>query len=416
MKQEIKEFIESPEFQTTVQKSFNEALKSELAPVVGVQVAEKMKDFVERMRIDRVVSGKDASGLTENQKKDFVVAAKAVVFGLGISKENSAVSTKANEAFIEEQDNRGGFLVSTEVAAAILRIAASVGTVMSQAQKWDMKTDELGIPNYTGAYLTGSYLGVDVAGVVTGMQFGQAVLVVKKWQLAFAIGNDLLADASVNLADWLLAIAGESLANMVDQQGLIGTGAPFVGILNNSNVPVYTLSSGKVHFSSTTPSSPNGFDVLVDGSAMIGSIEESILDGSAFYMHRTVWALLRVQKDTAGNFILPYAGWAPGTLENIPGGGPIKPAGQILGYSVYTNRWMPAASADAVSTQFMIFGNMKGLAFGNKGEMRVEQFASGAFGGKEIALADQRAIVYRHRHALTVALAKAFVVAQTAAS
>jgi HK97 family phage major capsid protein len=125
---------------------------------------------------------------------------------------------------------------------------------------------------------------------------------------------------------------------------------------------------------------------------------------------------LRVQKDSAGNFIIPYAGWAPGTLENIPGGGPIKPAGQILGYPVFTNRWLPDTTKDAVSTQFLIFGNMKGLAFGNKGEMRVEQFTSGAFGGKEIALADQRAIVYKHRHALTVALAKAFVAAQTAAS
>jgi HK97 family phage major capsid protein len=129
---------------------------------------------------------------------------------------------KANEALIEEQDNRGGYLVEPEVAAAILRIAASVGTIMKQCQKWPMKTDELGIPNYTGSFLTGSYVGVDLPGVVTGLTFGQAVLIARKWQLAFTVGNDLLADASVQLADWLMAMAGEALANMIDQQGFVG--------------------------------------------------------------------------------------------------------------------------------------------------------------------------------------------------
>ena len=41
----------------------------------------------------------------------------------------------------------------------------------------------------------------------------------------------------------------------------------------------------------------------------------------------------------------------------------------------------------------MIFGNMKACAFGDKGDMRVAQFHSGSFGGKEVALANQT----RHR-------------------
>jgi len=77
---------------------------------------------------------------------------------------------------IEQQDGRGGYLVQPEYAAAILRIAASVGTIMKQCQQWPMKSDELGIPNYTGAFLTGSYVGVDLPGTVTGLTFGQAVL------------------------------------------------------------------------------------------------------------------------------------------------------------------------------------------------------------------------------------------------
>jgi len=385
-----------------------------VAKTIGTEVASAVKSQVEKMRFERAAFGRDVSGLNEKQKLDLCEAAKSIAW-------NRAV-TKSNEALIEQQDNRGGYLVSVELAAAILRIAASVGTVLSQAQKWTMKTDQLGIPNYTGSYLTGGYLGVDVAGVITGLTFGQATLIAQKWQLAFAVGNDLLSDASVNLADWLLAIAGEALANMVDQQGLIGgsgntangvvVGGPFVGILKNAAVPTLTLDSGKTKFSNSNPTTPDGFEVLVDGSSAIGQLEESILDGAAFYTHRTVWASWRTQKDTAGNYILPYAAWAPETLSQEKGGGPVKPAGYILGYPVYTNRWLPtlpAGNGASASTQFAIFGNMKALAFGDRGDMSMEKFVSGTFGGKEIALADQQGIVYRHRHALVLALPKAFI-------
>lgn len=427
---------------TAVEASIDDSLSKKLAPMMGEIATEKARAVVESMKLDRHVFNRDISGLSEKAKLDFVAVARHVASKAPMD----GVAIKANEALIEEQDNRGGYLVSRDVAAAILRIAASVGTIMGQAMKWPMKTDELGIPNYTGSFLTGAYLNIDSAGSVQGLTFGQAVLIAKKWQLAFVVGNDLLADASVQLADWLLAIAGESLANMIDQQGFIGgsgntansvtvTG-PFVGIFGlttstTQSGSVATLyyagnssTSGRTKFSNTNATTPDGFSVLDDSSNMIGLLEESILDGAAFYMHRTVWASLRVQKDSGGNFVLPLAGlnMLGGTTAAIsmdPTGGPIKPAGQILGFPVYTNRWLPvlpSGNAATANTPFLIFGNLKALAFGDKGEMRVAQFESGAFGGKEIALADQRGIVYKHRHALTVVLPQAFVIGSTSVS
>lgn len=404
--------------------SIDNAFATKLAPMIGEISAQKAREVVEAMKGERYMFGRDISGLSDKAKKDFASVVRATVM--------SGVDLKANEALIEEQDNRGGYLVSTEVAAAIMRIAASVGTIMSQAMKWSLKTDELAIPNYTGAFLTGAYLGVDVAGSVTGLTFGQAVLIAKKWQLAFVVGNDLLADSSVELANWLLALAGEALANMIDQQGFVGTGAPFVGVLNyatgaqgtGTNTTQYTLAAGRTKFSNTNATTPDGFVVLEDGSNMVGQLEESVLDGAAFYMHRTVWAAIRAQKDTAGNFVLPFGGLpamsgfaAP--LSMNPTGGPITPAGTLLGFPVYTNRWMPSLTAGnpaTVSTAFILFGNFKASAFGDKGEMRVEQFTSGAFGGKEVALADQKGIVYKHRHAWTIVLPQAFVVGYTPAA
>jgi HK97 family phage major capsid protein len=404
--------------------AFNEVMKEQLVPMIGAETALQVKQIVEKMDLQRKTVGHDMTGLSKKMKTDFVEIVKATVF------KDFNIDTKATEALIEEQDNRGGYLVSREIADAIMRIAASVGTIMSQAAKWDMTTDELGVPNYTGSFLKGAYLGVDVSGAVTGLTFGQAQLIAKKWQLAFVVGNDLLADASVNVADWLLALGGEALANMIDYQGFVGganTGDPFLGVLNYPSTTTIDETGTKVS-SYVLPSTMTTFAkyaVMDDSSAMIGSLEESVLDGAGFYMNRTVWAKLRTQKDTAGNYILPYSGWAKpiAAMESNVGGGPIKPAGEILGYPVYTNRHLPAVGAssvngfsDGASNPFIVFGNMGAFAFGDKGEMRVAQFESGSFGGKEIALADQRGLVYKHRHALTLTLPRAMVVGKTAAS
>jgi HK97 family phage major capsid protein len=408
--------------------AFDEVMREKLVPIIGQEVADSVAKTVSSLKLQRQTFGKDMTGLSDKAKKDFVKVAHNALRG------KFDIDTKANEALIEEQDGRGGYLVSREVADAIMRIAASVGTILGQATKWEMTTDSLAVPNYTGAFLTGAFLGVDAPGPVTGMQFGQSQLIVKMWQLAFVVGNDLLADANVNVADWLLAIGGEAFANMVDYQGFVGganTGDPFLGILNlptsttiqpnGQNTNKYILggssSSGSTTFSK--------YLVMDDSSQLIASLEESILDGSAFYMNRTLWAKLRTQKDTAGNYILPYSAWAKSqpAMVDEAGGGPVKPAGEILGYPVYTNRWMPAVGAssvngfsDSTNNPCVIFGNMKTMAFGDKGEMEVDQFTSGSFGGKEIALANQRGIIYRRRFAMSATLLRAFAVGYTSSS
>ena len=248
---ESKEFADIKAMHVT---AFDEVMKEKLVPIIGAEVASSVQKTVATLKLQRQEFGHDMTGLDESEKKLFVDTVRASV-GFGIRE-------KANEALIEEQDNRGGYLVSREIADAIVRIAASVGTIMSQAAKWEMKTDELAVPNYTGAFLTGAYLGVDAPGTVTGIAFGQAQLIAKKWQLAFVVGNDLLADANVNVADWLLALGGESLANMIDYQGFVGganTGDPFLGILN---LPTSTTIQ---------PNDTNVNKVYLGGSSTSGS-------------------------------------------------------------------------------------------------------------------------------------------------
>ena len=415
----------------TVTTNFKEVMEKSMASMeeTSKRVARQV---VEEMTVEKHVKGHDITFLSDEQKKDFADQVINAWKGretesLRVTKElvsSGKVTFKANEALIEQQDNRGGYLVQPEVAAAILRIAASVGTILKQAQKWNMKTDQLGIPNYTGSFLTGSYIGVDLPGQITGLTFGQAVLVIKKWQLAFAVGNDLLRDASVELGEWLMTLAGEALANMIDQQGFVGSSSltengvavagPFVGILGmpSNTVNTYTLASGNTTYGS--------FDPVVDALKVIATLEESVLDGARWYMNRTVWAAIASKEaSTSGIPFLFLGGFAfnQSSLDKDPLGGPIRDAGNMGGFPVNTNRWLPSTTDTTQNNKpFMIFGNMKAMAFGDKGMIRVGNFASGSFGGKEIALSDQAGIVYKHEHALVIVLPKAFTVIYTAVS
>jgi len=136
-------------------------------------------------------------------------------------------------------------------------------------------------------------------------------------------------------------------------------------------------------------------------------------------MHRTVWAAIASQEaSTSGLPFLFFGalGQNEAGLEKNPLGGPIIKAGNMGGFPVFTNRWLPATT-DSVQNgkAFMIFGNMKAVAFGDKGDMRVGNFQSGVWAGKELGLSDQTGIVYKHRHALVVVLPKAFTVVYTKA-
>src|SRR6185312_7561081 len=84
--------------------AFDEVMKEKLVPIIGQETAMQVKAIVEKLQLQRSLVGHDMTGLSAKTKKDFVEVVKATVF------KDFQIDTKANEALIEEQDNRGGYL------------------------------------------------------------------------------------------------------------------------------------------------------------------------------------------------------------------------------------------------------------------------------------------------------------------
>lgn len=366
--------------------------------MLGPMVSKEVEKTVKKLRAERAVTGGyDKTGLTKDQKEEFVENVKHTL----------GFKAKA-DALIESDDSRGGYLVPEEVESSIRRIAASVGLIMSQAETFNMGSDTVRIPSYRGSFLEGAYVDEDSEGNTTDITFSQARLIAKTWQLAFPLSNELIQDANVTLADWLLGLAGEAMANMVDKQGFNGTGNPFVGVLNNSDIGVYPINSGSTFAS---------FDPLVDGSDVPAQLNKSIRTGAAWYMEDTVWAKIR-QKTSSNNPLLGYAGQATdAVLKNNPAAQNMQPDGELMGYPVFTTKHLPANSVSSQGdTEFMVFGNFRAAAIGRRQNLTVEQHKSGNFDGKEIALANQTGIIFRNRHAFVVSLPSGFIRVKTNAS
>lgn len=372
----------------------DEALEKNLGEIVGKEVAAKVKETVKSMRLERALTGKDISGLDDETKLAFVRDVRSIIRG-------------EKAALLENNDATGGYLVPSEVWAGIKRIAATVGLVARDAQSFPMSSDQLDIPRYTGSVLQGGYIGEDDEASETSVSFGDARLLTKTWIVVFRVGNTLLADANVDVADWLMTMAAEGLAYRLDREGFVGgtfAGSPFVGILGSDDVSVHTLASGSTGFEDFG---------IVEASDVIGSVPTAALSEAAFYFHRTVWAKIR-SRSTSGVF--EFGQYQP-FLANLRRENGIQPVGEILGYPVYTTDVLPAYSTSAVSTKFGVFGNLKmGLYIGDRGPMEVAKSDSATVGGKNTFLANQMALRFIHRHALVIGLPSALVAIKTAAS
>lgn len=386
----------SEELKAELKSAVDESIKTNLETIVGKEVADRVDGIVANLRRQQVTEGHDLTGLDEETKKHFAVDIRSIARG-------------EKAAYLESSEQGGGYLVPTEVHAGILRIAETVGLIPAMARRWPMGSNELEIPRYTGAAMQGEYIGEDDEADETQNDLGIARLNAKTWAVIFRIGNTLLADSSVAVADWLLALAAEGMAYRLDREGFTGgtfKGSPFVGLLASGDVTVQTMGSGKTGF--------DKFD-WPEAADAIATVPTAALANGAFFFSPTVWAKIRSKKDTTSG-LYEFAQENSAMLRFAKENG-LRPVGVIGEYPVFTTPVLPAYSASAISTKFGVFASLEhALAWGDRGPVEVAKSDSATVGGKSVFRANQTAIRMTHRHAIAIQLPAAAVVLKTAAS
>ena len=350
----------------------NESLKAEVEDRV-----KKIEGTVMALRSSKHIFGRDASGLNDEEKVDFA---------------KKFIEASNKKGFSAEDPAGGGILIPQTVFDGIFRVAQTVGLVARFAQKFPMSgISEMRVPSYSGASLEGAYVGDDDGGSETSVSLGDVLLRPRNWQVTLRIPIDLLRNANVAVADWIIGLLAEGLSYKIDKMAFMGV-TPFVGIFNNPLVPVVSLASGAVTYAAMT------YD---KASEMISNIEESQLDGSGFLFHRTVLHSLRIQKDSANNYLITNAN--PVILSELGSG--LRAQGAMLQFPIFTSPILPKTSDSSQNGKiFGSFGNLKNVFFADGGGLEVAQSDSAVVGGSSVFEKRQIAFRVNHKHAIVVGL------------
>ena len=291
-------------------------------------------------------------------------------------------------------DAQAGLLIPTELLTEVLRIRE---TQYGLARR-DMRYLPFSGPGDTRTIPT---LGTSVSVYWTGEgekkkstqpKFSIVTQTLKKLAAITPFTEEILEDSAINLTQLVAELFAEAVSKEEDIQFFNGTGTPWTGILHNGSVNIVLQATGDVDQLTA--------DDLLD---MIDKTPSGSLDGAKFYMHRTVFSVIRKLKGTDGQYIVQMpTGSQPGT---------------IWGYPYELSDAFPTKASVTLNTPYILFANLKQAAiFGDKQQLRVKLLEEATITDTDdstvINLAEQDMIALRivERVGYVVALASAATV------
>ncbi len=379
-----------------------------LADVSKKAVAEGLAEKVKELGLDKAGQKFSnykgaASDMSEAELAKLGAKEKAASFFKALYHKDMGSLAKF-KTMTENVGAQGGFVVPEEFAAEVNRVVEDFGLVPKLARKFPMKSDTMNVPRLS-ASVTTYYVDEAAAGTASQPTFEQVVLLCKTLIGLTPMSNELLADANISVVDLLTELFAEAIAGQLDSQGLTGTGSPFTGILTDAGVNVVQNTTTSTFLLAATP------DNCRD---LIANVKPWALQGAAYIMHRSVWALIQKTKaSSGGDYFISAANPIMGPNAATQGF-PNAMAGTLWGYPVFLSDKMP--SVTAVSTKFIIFGNLKNLYMGVRQEIGVSISDSASVGGSSMFERNMSAVRIVTRHALAVGLPTAFAVLKTSAS
>jgi len=293
-----------------------------------------------------------------------------------------------------ETGGKAGYLVPDELRAEILRIAE---TQYGLARREMLYLPFSGPGNSRTIPTLASTISVtwtDEKGTKSSSQptFGLVTQTLKKLAVIIPMSEEILEDSAINLTTLIGQLVAEAISKEEDLQ------FPWTGVLNNTDVNILTMGAGDTAFTDVDA------DDLLD---MQDETPSGAMSGAKYYMHRSIFNVLRKLKDDDGNPIFQKA------TESTPA--------MIWDFPYELSDAFPAKGDTAEATAFILFGNLRqGAVFGDKQQIRVKLLDQATItdtdGETAINLAEQDMIGLRfvERVGYVVSLPTALTVLKTA--
>ena len=217
-------------------------------------------------------------------------------------------SLKTADPMVEGTDTYGGYLVPAVTRAEILRLLPTFGQARQLFRTIPMgKTDTMTIPS-KNAGVTFASVAENASITSSKPTLSYIQLLAQKFGGIVVLANELLADANVDIQNYIISLFAEAIGTAEDQQMFAGTGSPFTGVFAT------THTYGNEEAAATL--SAISYTNLVD---VVYGVDQKYLSGAKWLMHRMTFSEIRKLTDDEGRPLVtdPYAG-SPATLFGFP--------------------------------------------------------------------------------------------------
>lgn len=366
------------------------ALEKFTAQGASIDELKATVDHIERTVTLMKARSDELSFASENRKPGFQNEESASKF----CKFAHAALTRDMDAAVikdlnEGTDEDGGFLVPEEFRPTLIRLVETFGVARRWATVIPMARQEMTFPRLTGNV---SVFWINEGKTINQTQpkFGELRLVAKKLAALVPVTGELLEDSVIAIANLIATLFAEQIAAEEDRVAFrgdaVGAGDPFTGLLFQAGTVQVPMAAGDDSFNDLDA------DILADATAALRSSAQA---GARWWMHRTIWNVVRKIKTVDGEYIVQMP---TGPMPALMWGFPIELVEQ-----------MPGITESAADTAFIGFGNLSHLYIGDRRRMTMAQSQHVGFAQDKVFL---RVI---QREAIQIAIPDAFSIVRTAA-
>jgi len=300
--------------------------------------------------------------------------------------------TKAADPMIVGTPGSGGYLVPQLTASRILELVPTFGQARRFMTIFPMAGNELLIPK-ENALPSWNWVNENASITSSKPTVQTITLTPKKGAAIVVLSNELLKDANINIAGYVIGKIAQAKGTSEDAQMFAGTGSPFTGIFNPSN----TFGNAE-----TTPTTSAGSLTYQNLLNTIAGIDQNFLTGAGWYFHRTI---LPVVAGLADDNNRPL-------LEPAFGDLPMR----LLGIPVRLIENAPSLSSVTGGKPFVILGNLENSYIGDVQGMEVTLLSEATIDGTSLGQFDLSAIRVISRVAFNKGLTEKYSIIKTATS
>ena len=181
----------------------------------------------------------------------------------------------------------GGVLVFEEFSDTIIRLVETFGVAPTAFQNVTMSSDTLLVPKRLSG-VTGYWIGENTTIQTSDPTATMVQLVAKKLAVATKVSNELLADNSISVAQWLAQEYATEMASRIDDAAFNGTGLSATGGIRGLSQIDDGTHTASIQSAATGNTSVATLDID-DYVACLGRLPRYAIGTSAWYMHPSVY-------------------------------------------------------------------------------------------------------------------------------